>query len=170
MADATKVQMGVCSVTLDGNDIGHTKGGVEIAYEPVLKDVTVDLYGETPVEKKLIGEKLTAKIPFAEYTIANLNKAMPHTTLAGAGNARATVGSQSGKSAIAKAVQLVIHPIAAGASRAYDVVMYKAYQSGKIALHHKIDEEKIVMVEYQALIDETKSDGNYLGLFGDSAA
>ena len=95
---------------------------------------------------------------------------MPHTTLAGAGNARATIGSQSGKSATAKAVQLVIHPIAAGSSRAYDIVMYKAYQAGKIALNHKIDEEKLIMVEYQALIDESKSDGNYLGLFGDSAA
>ena len=57
MADATKVQMGVCNVTIDGTDLGHTKGGVEVAYEPILKDVVVDLYGETPVEKKIIGEK-----------------------------------------------------------------------------------------------------------------
>lgn len=170
MADATKVQMGACSVTVNGVDIGHTKGGVEVAYTPTVKPVTVDLYGDTPVEFKLTGEKLTAKIPFAEVTIANLNKAMVHGTLAGAGNARLTLGSQAGKSGIAKAVQIVLHPLAQGASRAYDIVMYKAYPISPIPVNMKVDAENIITVEFQALIDETKSDGNYIGLFGDSAA
>ena len=170
MADATKVQMGVCSVSLGGTDVGHTKGGVEVTYAPQYKDVTVDLYGNTPVEKQLTGEKFTAKIPLAEFTIANLHKTMLPSALAGAGNARMTLGSQSGKSMLALAVQLVIHPIGAGSSRAYDVVMYKAVPISEVTLTHKVDEEKVIMVEFQALVDESKSDGNYLGLIGDSAA
>jgi hypothetical protein len=132
--------------------------------------VKVDLYGNTPIDDKLIGEKLTVKVPFAEFTIANLNKAIAQSTLAGSGNARITIGSKSGKSNFSKAAQIVIHPIDAGASRAYDIVIYKGSAVSSIPLQHKVDEQKTAMVEFKAYIDETKSDGNYLGLIGDSAA
>ena len=39
-----------------------------------------------------------------------------------------------------------------------------------VVLSHKNDEEKIVEVTFRALIDESRSDGNYLGLIGDSTA
>jgi hypothetical protein len=170
MADASKVQMGTCDVSVSGIDIGHTAGGVEVTYEPEYADVVVDKYGNTVVDKKLIGEKMTVKVPFAEYTIANLNKAIAESTLAGSGNARLTIGSKSGKSLLAKSAQIVIHPQDAGASRAYDIVLYKASPVSEITLQHKLDEQKTIMVEFQAFVDETKSDGNYLGLIGDSAA
>ena len=170
MPDATNVQMGVCTVSIDGVDIGHTKGGVEVVYEPEYADVTVDLYGNTPVDKKLIGEHLKVKIPFAEFTVANLKKAIANATLAGAGNARATLGKKSGQSISDVAEQIVIHPIAAGSSRAYDVVLYKAAPISEVVLAHQVDEQKTIMVEFEALIDEGKADGNYLGLLGDSAA
>lgn len=170
MADATKVQMGVCSVSVGGTDIGHTAGGVEVSYEPTFAPIKVDKYGDTAVDDKLTGETLKVKIPFAEYTIANLNKAIANSTLAGSGNARITIGSASGKSNFSKAAQIVIHPLDASTSRAYDIVLYKASPISEVALQHKVDEQKIIMVEFKAYIDETKSDGNYLGLIGDSAA
>lgn len=169
MADITKVKVGVCSVTFGGIDLGHTKGGVEVSYEPIHKDVMVDTYGQTPVQKYLIGEKFTAKVPLAEYSIANLRNAMPQTEFAGAANARVTIGHKAGQAATADAQQLVLHPIAEG-TRAFDIVMYKAYSESSVVLSHKIDEERVIEVEFVALIDETKSDGNYLGLIGDSTA
>lgn len=170
MADATNLQMGVCSVSIGGTDIGHTVGGVEVTYEPEWQDVTVDKFGNTPVEKKLVGEHLKVKVPLAEYTLDNLHKAIINSTLAGSGNGRMTVGSVSGKSALDNAVQLVLHPQDAGVSRAYDVVLYKAVPISEVVLSHKVDETKVIEVEFEALIDESKTDGNYLGLFGDSAA
>jgi hypothetical protein len=168
MADALKVQMGVCSVTLGGVDLGHTMGGVEVSYQPQYKDVVVDLYGNTPVDSKLIGEKLTVKVPLAEFTVANLNKSIVNSTLAGAGNTRITLGSKSGKSSVAVAAVLVVHPIAAGVSRAYDIALYKAVPTSQINLVHAFDKEKVIQVEFEAYIDETKADGSYLGLMGDS--
>lgn len=167
MADITNVKVGVCSVSFNGLDLGHTKGGVEVSYEPTHKDVSVDKYGETVVEKYLIGEKFTAKVPLAEYTIANLRNSIPQSTFAGAANTRILVGISAGQSAKADSYQLVLHPVGEG-TRKFDIVMYKAYVASTIMLPHKVDEEKVIEVVFEALLDETKSDGNYLGLIGDS--
>lgn len=169
MADITNVQVGVCSVSFNGIDLGHTKGGVEVSYEPVHHDITVDKYGETIVEKVLTGEKLTAKVPLGEFTIANLRNAIPQSQFAGAANARITIGANAGKKAKEDAYQLVLHPLAEG-TRRHDIVFYKAYVASQITLQHAVDEEKIIEVTFEALLDETKSDGNYLGLIGDSTA
>jgi hypothetical protein len=48
--------------------------------------------------------------------------------------------------------------------------LYKAFAHSAVTLNHKNDEERIIEVEFVALVDETKSDGNYLGLVGDSTA
>jgi len=169
MADITNVELGVCSVSFNGVDLGHTKGGVEVSYEPEYKDVSVDKFGNTVVEKYLIGEKLTVKVPLAEFTIANLKVAMPQGAYAGAANARLTVGASAGQVASADAAQLVLHPISEG-TRRHDLVIHKAYVASTITLNHAVDEEKIIEVTFEALLDETKSDGNYLGFIGDSTA
>lgn len=169
MADITNVKLGVCNVTFNGVDLGHTKGGVEVSYEPVYQDLAVDKYGETVVEQVLTGEKWTAKVPLAEITIANLRNAIPNATFAGAGNARITVGKSAGAKQSANAYQLVLHPISEG-TRVRDIVMHKAVVSSQIALAFKNDEQTVIEVEFMALLDETKADGNYLGLIGDSTA
>lgn len=169
MADVTNVKVGACSVTYNSVDLGHTKGGVEVSYEPIYHDVTVDKYGETIVEKYLVGEKITVKVPLAEFTIANLKAAMPQGTYAGAANARLTLGKSAGGKATTTAAQLVLHPLNMG-TRANDIVIHKAYVASTVDLKMMVDEEKVIEVEFEALLDESKSDGNYLGLIGDSTA
>lgn len=169
MPDVTKVKMGVCDITFNSLDLGHSAGGVEVSYEPEYADIAVDKFGSTPADKILIGEKLTAKVPLAEFTIANLKNAMPAGTFAGAANARMTLGKSAGLRMSSLAAQLVLHPRAEG-TRAYDVVLHKAVVTSEVVLNHKLDEQKVIEVTFEALIDETKSDGNYLGLIGDSTA
>lgn len=167
MADITKVKMGVCSVTFNGVDLGHTAGGVEATYEPEYSDIKVDKYGNTIADKILTGEKLTAKVPLTEKTIANLKVAMPNATFAGAANSRITLGKSAGQRMSSVAAELVLHPIAEG-TRAYDVVIHKAVVTSEIMLSMKVDEQTVTEATFEGLIDETKSDGNYLGLIGDS--
>jgi len=169
MADITNVQLGVCSVTYNSVDLGHTKGGVEVVYEPTHKDVSVDKYGETVVEKYLTGEKLSVKVPLAEFTIAKLKVAMPQGSYAGAANARISLGASAGQKGSTDAYQLVLHPTSEG-TRRHDIVIHKAYVASTITLAHKVDEEKLIEVTFEAMLDETKSDGNYLGYIGDSTA
>lgn len=169
MADITNVKVGVCSVNFNSTDLGHTIGGVSVSYEPIYKDVAVDLYGQTTVEKYLIGEKFTATVRLAEKTIANLRNAIPQSTFAGAANARITIGAKAGKKATDDAAELVLHPVIEG-TRAFDIVMHKAYVGSVVEIPHTNEDENAFEVTFEAILDESKSDGNYLGLIGDSTA
>lgn len=167
MASILNVKIGRCDVSYNGVDLGHTLDGVEVSYEPEYKDVSVDKYGSTIVNKYIIGEKLTAKVKLAEFTIANLKIAMPQGSFAGAANTRLLLGHSAGVKATDTAAQLVLHPSNEG-TRIHDIVIYKAYVGSAVVIPMKNDEEKMVEVTFEALIDETKSDGNYLGMIGDS--
>ena len=172
MGTATNVKIGVCSVKLDGTDIGHTAGGVEVVYSPEYADIKVDQYGNTPVDKVLIGEKFLVKVPLAESILANLKRAIPPGTAtpSDAAPTKITVGRSAGLSALTFAKRLVLHPIANAANNyADDVIIHKGVITNEISLGFKVDEQRVLNVEILALVDESKSDGNYLGLLGDSA-
>lgn len=171
MADSANIKIGACSVSFGGTDLGHTKGGVTVNYSPEYADITADQYGNTAIDKALVGEVLTVKVPLAESQVANLAKVLPLGTLAGAGNARLTLGKNAGARLASLAAALVLHPLVNGASdRTEDVVLYKAVVHGEVELGFKVEDERVVEVEFIALIDTTKSNGSWLGLIGDSAA
>ena len=165
MASIDNIKLGVCTVKFGSTELGHTKGGVVLTYEPSYHDVSVDAYGETIVDKRLLGEKITAKVPMAESTLANLQIAIPMATTSGT---TLTIGSSVGDSLAAEAQTLVLHPVA----NLYDnldddFTIYEAVVTNTIELPYTNDGEQIIEVEFTALLDETKDDGNYLGAFGD---
>jgi len=168
MADATNVALGVCSVSFDSTDLGHTKGGVEFTYEPTWHDVTVDHYGESIVRKRLVGETAMAKVPLAEYTIANANIAMPASTIEGGGD-RVEVGSAAGKSSDDLAAELVLTPVDAEGDE-HTITIHKAMVANAITIAHVNDGERILECEFHALVDESKENGNHLFSIGDPAA
>lgn len=165
--DATNVTLGVCDVYLNGTHMGLTMGGVEATYSPEYHESKVDQYSGM-IEKYLIGEKWSAKVPLAEFTLANINKAIGESTLSGG---KVTLGSKAGKRASAHAAQLVLHPIANSAGdRSEDVVIWKAVSTGELVIGMKNDGEKILECTFEGLVDESRTDGSLLGLIGDSAA
>jgi hypothetical protein len=168
MADATKIQLGICSVVYKGVDLGHTKNGVTVTYTPDFHKTEVDLYGSTPVEFFLVGESLKAKVNLAEYTIANLLVAINQGVAAG--DDAVSIGSKAGKRASTTAGLLVLHPVNSPANdtRQYDVAMYKAIVTSELPLDHKNDSEKMIPVEFESIVDEGRTDGNMLGFIGDS--
>lgn len=168
MADSTKIQLGTCTVTYKGVDLGHTIGGVTVTYSPQYHETKVDKYGESVVEKFLVGERMSTKLNLAEYTIANLQNAINQSTLQG--DDAVSVGSTAGKRASANAGLLVLHPINSPANdtRQFDVGIYKAVVTNELAIEHKNDGEKVLPVEFDGLFDENRSDGNMLGFIGDS--
>lgn len=168
MADATRIQLGVCDVTYKGVNLGHTQGGVTVTYSPDFHETSVDAYGSSVVEKFLVGERLKAKVNLAEFTIANLQNAINQGTLQG--DDAVSVGSKAGKRASVNAGLLLLHPLNSPANdtRQYDVSLYKAVVTNELAIEHKNDGEKVLPVEFEGLIDEGRTDGNLLGFIGDS--
>ncbi len=167
MADATKIRLGVCSVTYKGSDLGHTIGGVEVTYTPEYKEVMVDKYGKSVVEKFLVGERVKAKFSLAEWTLANLQVAIDQSTLQG--DDSVSGGSVAGKRASTKAGLLVLHPIENAASvKDDDFSIYKAVSTGELTIANNNEGERVLPVEMDGLIDENRSDGNMLFFIGDS--
>lgn len=169
MADATNIQLGPCSVVYKGVDLGHTIGGVVLVYTPEYHETMVDKFGNSVVQKFLVGERLVAKANLAEFTLANLQQAIGQSTLQG--DDSVSIGSVAGKKASEKAGMLVLHPLALAASdRNSDVTIYKAVVTNELTIEHKNDGEKVLPVEFDGLIDENRADGNMLGFIGDSLA
>ena len=86
-SDTRNVKLGVCSITFGGVDLGYTKGGVEVTVSTETKEVSVDQFGQTPIDERIMARKVTAKTPLAETTIENMAKIMPGSTLTVAGTA-----------------------------------------------------------------------------------
>lgn len=169
MGTTTNIKIGTCSVKLAGTDLGFSKGGVTFTYSPEYADLLADTYGKTPIDKALVGEVVTVKVPFTEPQIARLKKAIPLgvNTVAG----RLTFGSTAGQRLLAQAAQLVLHPQNNTAGdRSEDIVLHKAVVHKEVALNFEVDNQRVTEVEFVALIDTTKSDGNLLGFVGDSTA
>lgn len=165
MADITNVKLGPCTVTFKGVDLGHTIGGVEVTYEPEYKDIKVDKFAAA-AEKVLIGEKMMAKVPLGEFTMANLDVAIPDGVKTAG---KITIGANKGKRASSNAGLLVLHPIVnASNDRSEDIGIYKAVVADVVVIGLKPDEEKILEVTFHGIVDEGRSDGNLLGVIGDS--
>ena len=161
------VKVGACSVNFNAVDLGLTTGGVEVSYEPTYFEVTVDKYGKTVVERKLVSEKITVKVKLSEYVMANLNAVIPYSTLTGATNQKLAVGSVSGKSGQSKAAILVLHPYANLASdHSEDFTIPLAFVSNTVMLPYKVDGERAYEVTFTALLVEANTDGSYLAYFG----
>lgn len=169
MADVTKIQMGPCSVTYKGSDLGHTKGGVTVTYSPDYYESSVDKFGSSVVEKYLVGERMSAEFSLAEFTLANLQVAIAKGTLQG--DDAVSVGSFAGKKASETAGLLILHPLAlASSDRNSDVSIFKAVVTNELTIEHNNEGEKVLPVIMDGLIDENRSDGSLIGFIGDSIA
>ena len=169
MGDPTNINIGACSVNFKGVDLGHTKGGVTVMYNPEYATKTADQYGNTPLDKNLIGEDLRVRVPLEESQVANLAKMIPLGTLDGAGDGRLTIGKDAGASLLAQAGQLVLHPLVNSAGDlSQDVVLHKAVVDSSVEIPFLVDDYRVSEVEFAGLIDTSKSSNNYLGFIGDS--
>ena len=168
MGNIVNTRIGVCSVEFDDKDLGHTKGGVELSYEPTVADIGVDQYGTSPVDLALVGENLTIKLALAEATVENLSKGITAGEFeTGTEGERLEIGANSGKMFAALAKELVLHPTRLDAAdESEDVVIYKAVVTEAVVASYTIDEQRVFEVTFRALIDETKSVGNRLGHVG----
>lgn len=91
MASSTEnIKLGVCRAYFDGQDLGLTKGGVEVSVSTETYKVEVDQFGKTPVSELIMGRTVMARVPMAETTLDNMVRVMPGATLVETGGTAAT--------------------------------------------------------------------------------
>jgi len=167
MGNLLNVKLGVCRVTFKGVDLGYTIGGVEVTYSPEFQETKVDQYTGI-AERWLIGEKLSAKVPLAESTLVQLKAGLTHGTEDGES---LTLGKYAGQRSSTLAGLLVLHPVAnEDTDLSDDVAIFKAHSSGEVTLPFKNDGERIIETTFDGMVDESKADGSFLGLIGDSTS
>lgn len=164
MANIENVKIGACAITFDGDDLGHTKGGVEVTIETEKVEITVDETGNTIRDYSLLGQKMKVKVALAESQIANLGIAIPmgESLLTGT---KLKIGQTVGERYGDHAAQLSLRPFGE-TTAANDIVLYKAIVADDVTINYTNDDQRVVEVTFEALYDETNTG---LGHFGVTA-
>lgn len=156
--NANNVRLGTCSVIFGTQDLGLTKGGVEVTVETQTYKITVDQFGSTEINEYITGRTAMVKVPMAETDVTLLAEVIPNSTLVTDGttptNKKLNVGTSTGTSLRDFAAELVLHPIAElAASKNYDFTLPIAAPKGDFQFAYKLDEERIYNVEFYAFPD-----------------
>lgn len=171
MANIQNVRIGDCDVFLNEVHLGHTKGGVEFTFEREFEDLTVDKYGNMPVDMALTGQNLMIKAFLAEITNDVMNTVIPEGKYAlGATDDKLGLGRDAGYLLRQDAQPLRLHPRKnAATDYSEDVYIWKAVSVENVEMGYKIDEQRVIETTFRALVDETQPDGARLGQIGPSA-
>lgn len=156
--DTTNVKLGVCKISLGGENLGFTKGGVEVNVETESHVVSVDQLGSTPISEYITGRSVTVMCPMAETTLDHLVAIMPgatKTTVVGPPERNyATVETGVGSDLRTQSKVLRLHPIAlADADTSEDFVIPLAATTGALSFAYKLDEERVFNVEFKGYAD-----------------
>ena len=161
-ADLTKVYSGPASVLIDDADVGHTQGGIEATIAPKNRIRNVDKFGDGACAVVHLGDDVKVTCPFAELTAAVLQQIyQPGNDQTGAAsNKYMGIGRSAGY--LYSDVDLKIVPILSAQS-AFKLHLYMAVPVGSLQQMFKASDDRIFKVEYQGLIDESKTDGQLVG-------
>jgi hypothetical protein len=159
-------------ITFGGVDLGHTVDGAEIEIEREFTEVKTDIYGNTPVDMVLAGQKATVKLKLAEITPGTLSYVIPEADYdVGSSDDHLHFGSKSGYSLRNDALELSISPQAKNSDNQRTITFFKAVSTDNATVAYKIDEQSVYEVTFTALVDESRNatDGRLLGRVGPAA-
>lgn len=170
MANISKLKVPAgCLVTFGGVDLGHTVDGAEVEIERELTEIKTDLYGNTPVDYVVTGQKATIKLKLAEIHPNTMAYVVPEADWdIGSTDEQVHFGTKAGYSLRQDALELVITPQGGNADGNLTITLFKAVSTDNMTLAYKIDEQAVFEVTFTALVDETRAstDGRLLGRMG----
>lgn len=169
-SDTANVKVGVANITFSGADLGYTKGGVEVEVTTEKYTVTVDQFGNSPINDYLIGRSIMVTTPLAETTVDNLVATMPGATKVidgtDATKIKADVTTGIGTNLIDVADELIVKPKAA-ASENETITIPKAATAGNMSFAYQLDSERVFNVQWNGYPDPVSG---LLFTFGDKTA
>lgn len=168
MANIQNLRMGVCSISFNGQDVGHTLGGVKVTITRKLIDMKVDKYGDSPVDKAVTDEQVKVTTKIAEPVVANINKILPESDYQiGAAGSRLGIAAGEGAQLRQYAQKLVLHPTNKVANDfSEDFTIYLAVPSASPVVNYEVAGQRVYDAEFDALVDEEFVAGRRLGHFG----
>lgn len=155
--NAKNIRLGPCRVIWGVEDLGFTKGGVEVSITSTQVSITSDQFGETPMDKYVTSRTVNVKVPLIETIPGKLDLILN----GGDGTAElATVQTVAGLSMRNASQSLVLHPLSkADDDYSEDFVVIRAGVIPNIEATYDSDNERVWSVTFTSF--------PYYGEFGD---
>jgi len=167
IADTINVGVADTFFTPEGSNLpiylGLTKDGATFNYETNWHELTADQTGTTPLDDVLIGESATLTTNVLNTTKEHIAAIVPPATAA---TNATTFGQRPGLRATHHSGRLVLHPISAGFSTEYDVIIYRTANTGNLELAYQLDAEWVIPCEFKAYMDDWRRPGDQLFRIG----
>lgn len=165
--DVTNFKVGNHRVTWNSVVLGITAAGSEITIEKIFRDITGDQYGQTVLDRQLVGEKMSIALTLKEFHATNLSKALPGSTLTSTTTVEDGV-QYGGAIKLSSYVQgLVLHPLSLDDTvLTADWNVWKCVPVINGAIPAKHDADLVIPVMFHVLPDTTKAIGKQLFKFG----
>ncbi len=168
--DPTKIPLSPMRVTFNSVDLGGTEGGATIMIKYETADIMVDQGGKTVYDKKVSGQAYSVKLTLSQIKNKDIVAvAFPSAHEITSGTKLIYSDLQIGDSLLAKAHQLILHPLeAADADLTEDYTFWKAVCVGSSEVKYGPDKQSGLAVEFVIFPDTTVSPARFF-TYGDPA-
>jgi hypothetical protein len=156
-ASVSTIVGGPANVKIATAEIGHTTGGVTATVTPQNRERIVDEYGSTAVAIIHTGDEVRVTVPWSEWAAATLNEI--YNPGATAGSFRG-VGRSAGFIYTTQAMDITPFLTADAAKTAE---FFSTTPIGEVSMSFNNDDDRILEVEYAALIKTDETDGALIG-------
>ena len=156
-ASVSTIVGGPANVKIARAEIGHTTGGVTATVTPQNRERIVDEYGSTAVAIIHTGDEVRVTVPWSEWAAATLNEIYNPGAAAGAFRG---VGRSAGYIYTAQAMDITPFLTADAAKTAE---FFSTTPIGEVSMSFNNDDDRILEVEYAALIKTDETDGALIG-------
>jgi len=161
MSEALVKDLGPCSVTFNGVDLGKTKGGVIFRDSVKQVEVMEDQAGSTPVDHVLTGRSISVEVPMSRSSLAQLTKVIPGASSMGS---YAVIKNVPGTLRADSAAELLISPLVNGVAGTDGITIYKASPVSDIELVFDNENQRIYKITFNVYPDS--DNGNRLYQYG----
>ena len=162
------VRMGVCTITYNGVDCGHTLGGTKVTITRKLTPLKVDKYGDSPVDEVVTDVQMVVAAKIAEPVVTVIKNALPEGDYeSGVAGQRIGIPAGEGAALRASSAVLTLHPLSkATTDFSEDVTIYNAVASSSPVINYDVAGQRVFDIEFTALVNETEGAGRRLGHIG----
>lgn len=144
--NAKNIRLGPCHVIWGVEDLGYTKGGIEVSITSTQVSITSDQFGETPMDKYVTSRTVNVKVPIVETTPGKLDLIINGND----GTAsQAVVQAVVGLSMRNASQSLILHPLnKADDDYSEDFVVIRAGVIPNIEATYDADNERVWSVTF----------------------
>jgi hypothetical protein len=160
--DLAKIMSGPCALSLNGESLGHTLGGMKFSAVPDLRVRMVDVHGTMKADLVYQGDSIDVTVTLMQWMAKIIRLVYQWGALTAS---YVGVGPRPGRRGQDIALPLLIHPLAVP-DGSQDVLLFRVIvDKNNEVTFGTVTSDRLATVTFTALVDETDREG-LLGRLG----